>query len=192
MTQLTRSTKETAIELSLEIKGSGKADIHTGIGFFDHMLEALAKHSLCDITLKCEGDLHVDFHHTVEDIGIVIGQALEKEIFPIEGVERFSNTNVILDEASVGVDMDLSGRPFLLFDLGEIDGKVGEFDAELAEEFFRAVVTNARISAHIVLNRGKNRHHILEAAFKAFAVALRRALTPNARISGAPSTKGVL
>jgi len=192
VTQLTRSTKETAIELSLEIKGSGKADIHTGIGFFDHMLEALAKHSLCDITLKCEGDLHVDFHHTVEDIGIVIGQALEKEIFPIEGVERFSNTNVILDEASVGVDMDLSGRPFLLFDLGEIDGKVGEFDAELAEEFFRAVVTNARISAHIVLNRGKNRHHILEAAFKAFAVALRRALTPNARISGAPSTKGVL
>ena len=192
MTQLQRKTKETAIELSLEVNGTGKADIQTGIGFFDHMLEALAKHSLCDLTLRCEGDLHVDFHHTVEDIGIVIGQALAQEIFPVEGVERFANASVILDEASVTVEMDLSGRPYLLFELGELDGKVGEFDAELAEEFFRALATNARLSCHMVLNRGKNRHHILEAAFKAFAVALRRALVPNVRVSGAPSTKGVL
>lgn len=192
MTQLKRETKETKIELSLEINGTGQADIKSGVGFFDHMLEAFAKHSLCDLKLVCEGDLHVDFHHTVEDIGIVIGNALHGEIFPVHGVERFSNTTVILDEAAVEVDMDLSGRPFLLFDLGELDGKVGEFDAELAEEFFRAVVTNAKISSHIVIKRGRNRHHILEAAFKAFAVALRRALAANPRISGAPSTKGVL
>jgi imidazoleglycerol-phosphate dehydratase len=192
VTQLKRETKETKIELSFEINGTGKSDIQTGVGFFDHMLEALAKHSLSDVTLRCEGDLHVDYHHTVEDIGIVIGEALHKEIFPVQGVERFANTTVILDEAAVEVDLDLSGRPFLLFDLGELDGKVGEFDAELAEEFFRAVVYNAKISAHIVLKRGKNRHHILEAAFKAFAVALRRALAANSRISGAPSTKGVL
>ena len=192
MTELKRETKETKIELTLDINGTGKADIKSGIGFFDHMLEAFAKHSLCDLKLHCEGDLHVDFHHTVEDIGIVIGNALHEEIFPVQGVERFSNTTVILDEAAVEVDMDLSGRPFLLFDLGELDGKVGEFDAELAEEFFRAVVYNAKISSHVVIKRGKNRHHILEAAFKAFAVALRRALATNSRVSGAPSTKGVL
>ena len=192
MTELKRETKETKIELTLDINGTGKADIKSGIGFFDHMVEAFAKHSLCDLKLHCEGDLHVDFHHTVEDIGIVIGNALHEEIFPVQGVERFSNMTVILDEAAVEVNMDLSGRPFLLFDLGELDGKVGEFDAELAEEFFRAVVYNAKISCHIVIKRGKNRHHILEAAFKAFAVALRRALATNLRVSGAPSTKGVL
>lgn len=192
MTELKRETKETKIELTLDVNGTGKADVKSGIGFFDHMLEALAKHALCDLTLRCEGDLHVDFHHTVEDIGIVIGNALYEEIFPIQGVERFANTTVILDEAAVEVDLDLSGRPYLLFDLGELDGKVGEFDAELAEEFFRAVVYNAKLSSHIVIKRGKNRHHILEAAFKAFAVALRRALATNPRVSGAPSTKGVL
>ena len=136
MTQLKRETKETKIELSLEVNGSGKADVQSGIGFFDHMLEALAKHSLCDLTLRCEGDLHVDYHHTVEDIGIVVGEALHKEIFPVQGVERFADTTVILDEAAVEVDLDLSGRPFLLFDLGELDGKVGEFDAASINTIF--------------------------------------------------------
>jgi len=191
MTKMQRKTKETEIKLSLNVSGAGKSDIKSGIGFFDHMLEAFAKHSLCDLEIACEGDLHVDYHHTVEDIGIVLGEAINKEIFPINNVERFSSTTVILDEAAVEVDLDLSGRPFLLFDI-DIDGKTGEFDTELTEEFFRALVYNAKISAHIVLKRGKNRHHIIEAAFKAFAVAFRRALTANERVMGAPSTKGVL
>jgi len=190
MKRIERTTKETDIALTLEMNGSGKADVATGVGFFDHMLEALTKHSLSDLTLKCEGDLHVDAHHTVEDVGIAIGQAMKSEIFPIENVERFSNVTVILDEAAVEVDIDLSGRPFLTFDL-PIDGKIGDFDVELVEEFFRALTYNAGISAHIIMKRGKNRHHIVEAAFKAFAVALRRALIHNERF-GVPSTKGVL
>ncbi len=190
MIQKTRETKETQIRVALELYGTGKSSIHTGVGFFDHMLEAFAKHALIDLEVSCTGDTHIDDHHTVEDVGIVIALALLEAIYPIEKVERFGNASVVMDEACVSCDMDLSNRPFLVYDL-PIDGKVGTFDTELAEEFFRAVVFNARLSVHLVLQRGKNRHHILEAAFKSFAVALRRAVSINER-AGVPSTKGVL
>ncbi|MDR3346933.1 MAG: imidazoleglycerol-phosphate dehydratase HisB, partial [Campylobacteraceae bacterium] len=169
MTTISRKTKETDIELRLEVYGKGEGKISTGIGFFDHMLEALSKHSLWDLQLVCKGDIHVDFHHSVEDVGIAIGEALKKEIFPVKNIERFGEASVLLDEAAVNTTLDLSNRAFLYFDL-PLEHKVGEFDAELIEEFFRALVTNAGISAHITFLRGKNRHHIIEAAFKSFAV----------------------
>ncbi|WP_345971466.1 imidazoleglycerol-phosphate dehydratase HisB [Sulfurimonas sp. HSL1-6] len=185
-----RNTKETQIRVELELYGEGKSSIETGVGFFDHMLEAFAKHALIDLNVSCQGDTHIDDHHSVEDVGIVIAMALAEAIYPIEKVERFGNAVVVMDEASVSCDMDLSNRPYLYYDV-PVSGKVGSFDAELAEEFFRAVVFNARICAHIVMQRGKNRHHVIEAAFKAFAVALRRAVTRNERVT-VPSTKGVL
>ncbi len=185
-----RNTKETQIRVELELYGKGNSTIETGVGFFDHMLEAFAKHALIDLTVECNGDTHIDDHHTVEDVGIVIAKALSEAIYPIESVERFGNAVVVMDEASVSCDMDLSNRPYLFFDI-PVSGKVGSFDAELAEEFFRAVVFNARICTHLVMQRGKNRHHIIEAAFKAFAVALRRAVAKNDRVT-VPSTKGVL
>lgn len=190
MHELTRETKETNIKCSVEVNGCGDYSIDTGIGFFDHMLEALSKHSGIDIKLSCRGDLHVDDHHSVEDCGIVIGQLLKKEIFPIQKVERYGNATVVMDEANVSCDLDLSNRPFLVYEF-DLFGKVGSFDVELAEEFFHALVMNSGITCHLVFNRGKNKHHILEAAFKAFAVALRRALSPNEKL-GIPSTKGVL
>ena len=185
-----RKTKETDISLELEIYGSGKSEISTGIGFFDHMLEAFCKHALFDMKLVCKGDLHVDFHHSVEDVGIVIGQALREKIYPISGVERFGEATVVMDEAAVNCALDLSNRPFLVYE-SISDGKVGEFDIELANEFFQALAFNAAITLHIAKIRGRNSHHILEASFKACAVALRRALAKNSRV-GVPSTKGVL
>jgi imidazoleglycerol-phosphate dehydratase len=190
MAQITRETKETNITCSLDINGSGDYNINTGIGFFDHMLEALCKHSGIDMQLVCKGDLHIDDHHSVEDCGIVIGKALRDEIFPIKAVERYGNATVAMDEASVSCDLDLSNRPYLVYDIN-LFGKVGNFDVELVEEFFHALVSNSGITAHIIYNRGKNKHHIIEAAFKAFAVAIRRALVANTRL-GIPSTKGVL
>ncbi len=190
MSSIKRETKETKIEAKLYIYGEGKNSILTEIGFFDHMLEAFSKHGLIDLELACKGDLEVDFHHCVEDVGIVLGQALAKQIYPIENIERYGEATVVMDEASVSTVLDLSNRPFLHFDI-ECEGMIGEFDCELVEEFFRALVLNAKITAHITLNRGKNRHHIVEAAFKSFAVALRRAVVKNKRI-GVPSTKGVL
>ncbi len=190
MQELTRETKETQITCKIDKSGTGISKIDTGIGFFDHMLEALSKHSGIDIELKCKGDLHVDYHHSVEDCGIVLGQLIKKELFPISCVERYGNATVVMDEAAVSCDMDLSNRPFLIyqFDLKE---KVGDFDVELVEEFFNAVVMNSGITCHLIYQRGKNKHHIVEAAFKAFAVALRRAIVENKKL-GIPSTKGVL
>ncbi|WP_298947435.1 imidazoleglycerol-phosphate dehydratase HisB [uncultured Campylobacter sp.] len=185
-----RKTKETDISLELEIYGSGKSEISTGIGFFDHMLEAFCKHALFDMKLVCKGDLHVDFHHSVEDVGIVIGLALREQIYPLSGVERFGEATVVMDEAAVNCALDLSNRPFLVYESIN-EGKVGEFDIELANEFFQALAFNAAITLHIAKIRGRNSHHILEASFKACAVALRRALAKNARV-GVPSTKGVL
>ena len=185
-----RKTKETDISLELEIYGSGKSEISTGIGFFDHMLEAFCKHALFDMKLVCKGDLHVDFHHSVEDVGIVIGQALREKIYPISGVERFGEATVVMDEAAVNCALDLSNRPFLVYE-SISEGKVGEFDIELANEFFQALAFNAAITLHIAKIRGRNSHHILEASFKACAVALRRALAKNARVD-VPSTKGML
>ncbi|MCF6173593.1 MAG: imidazoleglycerol-phosphate dehydratase HisB [Campylobacteraceae bacterium] len=185
-----RVTKETDITLKINLKGNGNSNIDTGIGFFNHMLEAFSKHSLIDMDVVCKGDLHVDFHHSVEDIGIVLGQALREQIFPIKNVERFSNSVVVMDEAAVECDLDLSNRAYLVFEL-EINGKIGDFDVELCEEFFRAVAFNAGITLHVVKLRGKNLHHIVEAAFKAFAISLRRSLVENKR-AGTPSTKGML
>ena len=190
MEQLQRETKETKINCMIEKNGCGKSDIQTGIGFFDHMLEALSKHSGIDITLQCEGDLHVDDHHSVEDCGIVLGKLLKKEIFPIQKVERYGNATVVMDEASVTCALDLSNRPFLVYEM-DVFGKVGSFDVELVEEFFHALVMNSGMTVHIIQERGRNKHHIIEAAFKAFAVALRRALVSNEKL-GIPSTKGVL
>ena len=185
-----RETKETKIEAELKPYGSGKSDILTKVGFFDHMLESFSKHSQMDISLKCEGDLHVDFHHCVEDVGIVLGSAFKSEVYPVESIERFGEASIVMDEACVECVVDISNRPYLHFDI-PVEGKVGEFDVELVEEFFRAFVLNAGISAHVVFKRGKNRHHIIEATFKALAVALRRALKKDKNL-GVLSTKGVL
>lgn len=190
MIQKNRKTKETDISVSLRLYGEGKSSISTKVGFLDHMLESFAKHAWIDLNVICEGDIHIDDHHSVEDVGIVIGQALREAIYPIERVERFGNAVIVMDETAVSCDLDLSNRPYLLYNV-PVEGKVGQFDVELAEEFFRAVIFNAGISAHIVLQRGKNKHHILEASFKSLAVALRRALIVNDR-AGIPSTKGVL
>jgi imidazoleglycerol-phosphate dehydratase len=190
MIEINRKTKETDIKCKIQLDGTGKSTINTGVGFFDHMLEALSKHSGIDIELSCKGDLHIDAHHTVEDCGIVLGSALRKAIFPIESVERYGNATVVMDEAATTCTLDLSNRPYLVYEVN-VSGKVGEFDVELVEEFFHAVSGNAGLTVHIIQDRGRNKHHILEASFKAFAVALRRALVRNERL-GIPSTKGVL
>jgi len=190
MIAITRETKETQIAVKLRLYGKGESKIDTGVGFFDHMLEAFAKHAQLDLEVKCKGDTHIDDHHTVEDVGIVIGQALHKALYPIAQIERFGNAVVVMDEASVSCDIDLSNRAFLLFEL-PLSGKVGSFDVELVEEFFRALAFNLPLTLHLVYQRGKNKHHIIEAAFKAWAVALRRAASRNEN-AGIPSTKGVL
>jgi imidazoleglycerol-phosphate dehydratase len=190
MVERSRKTKETDIYVAVEIYGEGKCDIDTGVGFFDHMLEAFGKHAHMNLTVRCKGDTHIDDHHTVEDTGIVLAQALNEAIYPVKEVERFGNATVVMDEASVSCDIDLSGRAYLVYDIA-LEGKVGGFDTELAEEFFKAFAFNVPLTMHMTFNRGKNKHHILEAAFKALAVALRRALVPNAA-AGIPSTKGVL
>lgn len=185
-----RKTKETDITVKVDTSSTNEGSIESGVAFLDHMLESFSKHSLISIALTCKGDTHIDDHHSVEDIAIVLGDAIREAIYPIEKVERFGSANIVMDEALVSCDIDLSNRPYLVYEV-DIDGKVGQFDCELAEEFFKSFVQSARISAHIELKRGKNRHHIIEASFKALAVALRRALMPNER-AGVPSTKGVL
>lgn len=190
MITINRETKETTIQVQLEVEGSGSANIDSGVGFLDHMLESFTKHSYMNLNIVCKGDTHIDDHHSVEDIGICIGKALKKAIFPIEKVERFGNAKIVMDEACVSADLDLSNRPYLHVDL-DVMGSVGNFDTELVEEFFHALALNAGLTLHIVQNRGKNKHHIIEAAFKAVAVALRRALALQDR-AGTPSTKGTL
>ena len=190
MIKIERKTKETDIKVELELYGEGQSNIQTGVGFFDHMLESFSKHALIDLNVSCKGDTHIDDHHSVEDVGIAIGQALKSAIYPVSKVERFGSAAIVMDETCVECDLDLSNRPFLIYEVN-VEGKVGQFDVELAEEFFRAIVFNSGITAHIRMKRGKNKHHIIEAAFKSLAVALRRATTANDRIS-VPSTKGVL
>ncbi len=186
-----RDTKETQITVELNLYGEGKSDINTGVGFFDHMLDAFARHSLMDLKVECKGDLHIDAHHSVEDVGIVLGLALKEAIYPAQGIERYGNATVVMDEASVSCDIDLSNRAYLVYDLPLNSGSISNFDLELVEEFFKSVAFNMPLNLHLTFNRGTNRHHIAEAAFKAFAVAIRRAVTKNSRV-GVPSTKGVL
>lgn len=190
MTNINRDTKETQIKCTLDINSCGNSSINTGVDFLDHMLDALSKHAGINLNITCNGDTNIDDHHSVEDCAIVIGQALKKEIFPINEVERYGNATVVMDEASSTCALDLSNRPYLVYKFN-IFGKVASFDVELVEEFFHALVLNAGITCHLIYDRGTNKHHIIEATFKAFAVALRRALMQNTKI-GIPSTKGIL
>ncbi|MFN6955795.1 MAG: imidazoleglycerol-phosphate dehydratase HisB [Acetobacteraceae bacterium] len=190
---LHRSTSETDIAATVDLDGTGEADIATGIGFLDHMLTALARHALFDITLRAKGDLHIDFHHTTEDVGIVLGQCVRAALGDKRGIRRFGQALVPMDEALVEAAIDISGRPFLAFSATFPRDKVGEMDSELFEEFFRAFATNAAITLHVTQKAGGNTHHIAEACFKALARALRMAVEPDPRAAGAiPSTKGSL
>jgi imidazoleglycerol-phosphate dehydratase len=191
--EITRETAETAIRVALTLDGTGQAEIATGIGFLDHMLTALARHSLIDMTVAAKGDLHIDFHHTAEDVGIVIGQALKKALGDKRGIRRYGAALLPMDEALAECAIDISGRPFLAWSVPFARDKVGEMDTELFEEFFRALAFNAGITLHMTLKAGTNAHHVAEACFKAAARALRAATEPDPRAGGAiPSTKGVL
>jgi imidazoleglycerol-phosphate dehydratase len=190
MVEAKRKTKETDIDVKAEIYGSGKSTIDTGVGFLDHMLEALARHAHMDLEVRCSGDTHIDDHHSVEDIAIVIAEALKQGVYPAKNIERYGNATIVMDEASVSCDIDLSNRGYIVYDM-PIGGKVGDFDVELAEEFFKSFALNLPLTMHMIYNRGTNKHHIIEASFKALAVALRRALSPNLN-AGIPSTKGTL
>ena len=189
---LKRTTKETDIEISFDIDGAGEANVGSGIGFFDHMLILFAKHGLFSLTVKAQGDLVIDGHHTVEDIGIVLGQALAKAAGDKAGIRRYGHVYVPMDEALVLVVVDFSGRPFLAFDAELGQGRIGEFDVELTEEFLRAVAVNAGLTLHVKLLSGKNRHHMVEAIFKALGRALSQSLERDPRVQGVPSSKGML
>ena len=186
-----RRTNETEIHLELDLDGPGRYEIDTGVGFLDHMLAQIARHGRMDLTLRVKGDLHVDFHHTAEDAGIALGEAIRQALGDKAGIVRYGSATVPLDEALVQCALDLSGRPFLAFQL-PVAGKVGEFDAELAEEIFRAVAVNGGITLHLTALAGKNAHHLIEAAFKAFARSFRAAKSWDPESTGVPSTKGVL
>jgi len=187
-----RKTSETDITVKLNIDGAGASKIDTGVGFFDHMLTLFAKHGLFDLEVNAKGDLEVDGHHTVEDVGICLGQAFEQALGTKEGITRYGFFILPMDEALATVAVDLSGRPFLAYNLDMTASKVGGFDTDLTHEFFQAFITNAGVSMHVRLQAGTNPHHVIEAVFKAFARAMDEATTLDPRISGVPSTKGVL
>jgi imidazoleglycerol-phosphate dehydratase len=190
---LTRTTSETDISVTLDLDGTGKADVATGIGFLDHMLTALARHGLLDLTVRATGDLHIDFHHTTEDVGIVIGTAIAQALGDKRGIRRFGHALIPMDEALAEVAVDLSGRPFLSWNVAFERPKIGEMDTELFEEFFRALAFNALITLHVTRRTGHNAHHVAEACFKATARALRMAVEADPRAGNAiPSTKGSL
>ncbi len=187
-----RNTSETQIALQLAIDGSGKADVETGIGFLDHMLILLAKHSGCDLSVQATGDLHVDVHHTSEDLGIALGMALREAMGEKRGIQRYGHICLPMDEVLMQVAIDCSGRPFFVWDVLIPPQKLGLWDTEMTEEFFRALAFNAGLTVHIRMISGTNAHHIVEAVFKAFARALRMAVTIDPHECGVPSTKGTL
>jgi imidazoleglycerol-phosphate dehydratase len=190
---LARATSETDIRLTLDLDGSGVAQIATGVGFFDHMLTALARHGLLDLAVAAKGDLYIDDHHTVEDVGIVLGQALRQALGDKRGIRRFGQCLLPMDEALAEAAIDISGRPFLAWSVPFQRPKIGSFDTELVEEFFRAFAFNAGITLHVTLKAGSNAHHVAEACFKAVARALRMAVEMDPRTAGEiPSTKGSL
>ncbi|QDZ01859.1 imidazoleglycerol-phosphate dehydratase HisB [Nitratireductor mangrovi] len=190
---ISRKTSETAISVSVELDGTGKFDISTGVGFFDHMLEQLARHSLIDITVKAEGDLHIDDHHTVEDTGIAIGQAIAQASGERRGITRYASLDLAMDETLTSAAVDVSGRPFLVWNVAFSSPKIGSFDTELVREFFQALAQNAGITLHVTNRYGANNHHIAETCFKAVARVLRAAFEADRRQHGAiPSTKGTL
>ena len=191
--QLSRRTKETRVELSLDLDGSGAGNIHTGVGFFDHMLDLLSRHSLIDLDVTAEGDLQIDAHHTVEDVGIVLGQALEKALGDKRGIHRYGWALVPMDETLAQVALDLSGRTAFVFKVTFTGGSIGNFPVELVEEFLKALASNAKMNLHVAVPYGTNNHHIAEAIFKAVARALRQAVAQDPRLGDAvPSTKGSL
>ncbi len=191
--EIRRTTKETDLHVRVDLDGRGTATVRTGIGFFDHMLDALARHALLDLTVEAQGDLHVDGHHTVEDTGIAFGLALERALGDRAGIRRYADALVPLDEALVRAVVDVSGRPYLSYGIDILKWQLlGDFDVFLTPEFFRAVALNAGLTVHMDLIRGDNPHHIVEAAFKAFARALDGATSLDPRVTGVPSTKGAL
>lgn len=191
--EISRSTKETSVSVTLNVDGTGEARMATGIGFFDHMLDQLSRHSLIDMTIEAKGDLHVDDHHTVEDVGIAIGQALAKALGDRAGVTRYASIDLAMDETMTKAALDLSGRPFLVWNVTFPSEKIGTFDTELMREFFHALAQNAGITLHVLNHYGANSHHIAETCFKAVARALRAAAEIDPRQEGrVPSTKGML
>lgn len=187
-----RRTAETRVRVALNLDGGGRATVETGLGFLDHMLTILARHALVDLEIKCRGDLKVDAHHSVEDIGIAFGEALRQALGDKRGIRRFGSFLAPLDEALARAVVDLSGRPYLVYRLPLRRHLIGEVDSELFEDFFAALVDHGRLNLHLDLLRGRNSHHCVEAAFKAFARALREAVALDRRESGVPSTKGIL
>ena len=189
---ITRTTRETDIALQLNLDGSGQTSIATGVGFFDHMLDALSRFALLDLTLTCRGDTLVDAHHTVEDTGICLGRAIREALGDRAGIRRVGSAYLPMDEALAFAAIDISGRPYLAFDADFTAPMVGAFDTQLAEEFFRAVAVNAGLTVHVKVLAGRNDHHKLEALFKAFGLALRDAAAVDPRVTGVLSTKGAL
>ncbi len=190
--EIERKTAETQISIKLNLDGEGKCDIATGIGFLDHMLTLLAKHSFMDLTVKAKGDLEVDSHHTVEDIGIVLGEALQEALGDKAGIHRYGNCFIPMDETLAQVCLDFSGRPFLVFGAEIPKIQLGNYDTEMTEEFFRAVAMHCGLTLHIRVLYGSNVHHIIEAIFKAFARAVAEATAVDPRVKGVMSSKGVL
>ena len=191
--EITRTTNETQITASIALDGTGACRCDTGVGFFDHMVDQLARHAMIDIDLKATGDLHIDDHHTVEDCGIALGQALREALGDKAGIRRYGSFHLAMDDALVRAVLDLSGRPFLVWDVAMPTAKIGSFDTELVREFFQALSTHGGITLHVHKLEGINSHHIAEATFKAVARALREAVEPDPRAKGSiPSTKGAL
>ncbi|MBI1324626.1 imidazoleglycerol-phosphate dehydratase HisB [bacterium] len=189
---LKRNTAETRIELSIDLDGSGRSTIATGLGFLDHMLTLFARHAMIDLEVTCQGDTHVDGHHSAEDIGICLGQAIDKALGDKKGLTRYGHMTLPMDETLVQVALDLSGRPYFVWKVDFPTPKVGEFDTELVEEFWHAVCIQARMNLHAILIHGRNSHHISEALFKGLARAFRQAWSIDPRETGVPSTKGTL
>ncbi len=190
--KIDRQTAETNIQLELNLDGEGRADLATGVGFLDHMLTLFAKHAVVDLKICAKGDLEVDQHHTVEDVGICLGQAIRQAVGDKQGLRRYGHFTLPMDETLATVAIDLSGRHYLVYNAQTPTTKIGDFDAELLEEFWQAVSANAMANLHVVLHHGRNSHHIAEAVFKAAARALRMAVEVDPRCPGVPSTKGTL
>jgi imidazoleglycerol-phosphate dehydratase len=190
---VTRATKETEVEVALDLDGTGASSIATGIGFLDHMLDLLARHSRIDINIKAKGDLHIDHHHTTEDVGIALGQAVRKALGDRKGIARYADVHVPMDEALTRAAIDISGRPFLVFKVDFVRAKVGSFDTALVQEWFQAFAVNAAVTLHVATLYGSNDHHIAESCFKGLARALRAAVAIDPRAANeVPSTKGTL
>jgi imidazoleglycerol-phosphate dehydratase len=190
--QIHRTTGETDVQLSLELDGTGSGERQTGIGFFDHLLDAVARHGLFDLDVRVDGDLDTGPHHTVEDTGIALGQAIDEALGNRAGIRRFGHAVVPMDEARAAAAIDVSGRPFTLLEGSFGAERVGDFETDLVEEFFRALANAAKLTLHVRVETGRNAHHMVEACFKAFARALRAAVENDERVEGVPSTKGVL